>query len=199
MSDSVHRAVLDHDLDTLARLLAAGGDPNELYEDCAPLHNAIGDIEAVALLLRHGADPNIWTGDHYATPLLTAFFEKEREAILMLLAAGADPNVRSGEGDVPISMCVGRGDLKMAATLLRAGAAKTIEECPGDGTGANALGHAAALLDLEMIRLLLAWGASITAWDIDRRTARERLPERTEENAEKWDLALELLSPKSSV
>jgi len=203
MSDSVHRAVLDHDLDTLARLLAAGGDPNERYEVCAPLHNAIGeledggDIEAIALLLRHGADPNIWTTEHGATPLLFAVSDGRQDVVLMLLAAGADPNVRSDVGDVPISICVVRGDLKMAATLLRAGAAKTIEECPGDGTGCNALGHAAARLDLDMIRLLLTWGASITAWDIDRRTARERLPERTEENAEKWDLALELLSPKS--
>lgn len=202
MSANLHHAIEAHDLDTLARLLAAGDEPNELHGDWAPLHNAVGeledggDIEAVALLLRHGADPNIWDVDHGITPLLTALFGGHRDAALLLLAAGADPNVRSDVGDVPISMCVERGDLKMAATLLRAGAAKTIEECPGDGTGANALGHAAALLDLEMIRLLLAWGASITAWDIDRRTARERLPERTEENAEKWDLALELLSPK---
>ncbi len=198
MSDKLYRAVLDHDLDTLARLLAAGDEnPNELHGDCAPLHEAIGDIEAVALLLRHGADPNIWTGDHYATPLLTAFLEEDQDAALMLLAAGADPNVRSNEGDVPIAMCVARGDLKMAATLLRAGAAKSIEECPGDGTGMNALGYAACLLNIEMIKLLLAWGASTTAQDIDRLTARERLPKRTEENAEKWDIALELLSPKS--
>ncbi|MBK9267009.1 MAG: ankyrin repeat domain-containing protein [Polyangiaceae bacterium] len=206
MSEKVHRAIKAHDLDTLARLLAAGDDPNERSTEqpqWSPLSAAIyevtegGDIEAVALLLRHGANCNAWEGNRDATPLLRALWDGHRDAALMLLAAGADPNVRSDVGDVPISMCVVRGDLKMAATLLRAGAAKTIEECPGDGTGCNALGHAAALLDIEMIRLLLAWGASITAWDIDRRTARERLPERTEENAEKYDLALELLSPKS--
>ncbi len=202
MSNSVHRAVLDHDLDTLAQLLAAGGDPNELYEVCAPLHNAVGeledggDIEAIALLLRHGADPNMWTTDHGATPLLMAFFEEEREAALMLLAAGADPNVRSDLGEIPLLMCAERGDLKMAATLLRAGATKTIEATGGD-SGMKALGYAACRLDLEMIRLLLAWGASTTTRDVDRRTARERLPKRTDENAEKWDLASELLSPKS--
>jgi ankyrin repeat protein len=199
MSDKLHLAVLDHDLDTLARLLAAGDDPNKFNGDFAPLHDAVDDIEAVALLLRHGADPNIWDAHHGVTPLLTALFEERRDTALMLLAAGADPNVRSDEGDVPISMCVVRGDLKMAATLLRAGAAKTIEECPGDGTGMNALGHAACRLDLEMIRLLLAWGASITMHDIDRRTARERLPERTDENGEKWDLSFKLLSPTSAV
>jgi ankyrin repeat protein len=196
MSAQLHRAILDNDLDTLARLLAAGEDPNERRGDCAPLHEAIGDIEAVALLLRHGADPNIWTADHGATPLLMAFFEEEREAALMLLAAGADPNVRSDLGEIPLLMCAERGDLKMAATLLRAGATKTIEATGGD-SGMKALGYATYRLDIEMIRLLLAWGASISTCDVDRRTARERLPKRTDENAEKWDLAFELLSPKS--
>jgi ankyrin repeat protein len=201
MSANLHQAILAHDLDTLARLLAAGDNPNELSRVCAPLHDAVseledgdGDIEAVALLLRHGADPNIWDADHSVTPLLYAVFNGHRDVALMLLAAGADPNVRSDEGDVPISFCVERGDLKMVAALLRAGATKSMGESTTP-TGMNALGWAAYRLDLEMIRLLLAWGASLTAWDVDRCTAQERLPDRTEENAEKWDLAFKLLSP----
>jgi hypothetical protein len=74
------------------------------------------------------------------------------------------------------------------------GAAKTIEESHHFACK-TALGIAANRLDIEMIRLLLAWGASITAHDVDYYTARERLPPRTEENAEKWDLALKMLSP----
>lgn len=108
--------------------------------------------------------------------------------------AGADPNVRSDEGDIPLFMCVERGDLKMAATLLRAGAAKTIEESTSP-TGMNALGRAVAHLNIDMIRLLIAWGAFITTRDVDRRLPRDLLPPRTEENAEKWDLALKMLSP----
>jgi ankyrin repeat protein len=205
MSADLHRAIRAHDLDTLARLLTAGDDPNGLATErprWRPLHAAIneiedgGDVEAVALLLRHGADCDLWDADHDATPLLMALFRGQRDAALMLLAAGADPNVRGSEGDIPLSWCVEQGDLKMAATLLRAGAAKTIEESGGP-MGMNALGRAADRLDIEMIRLLLAWGASITARDVDRYTARERLPERTEENAEKVDLALALLSPRS--
>ena len=84
----------------------------------------------------------------------------------------------------------------MAATLLRAGATKTIEECAGGGAGMKALGWAAYRLDIDMNKLLLNWSASTTSRDVDRCTARERLPERTEDNAEKWDIALELLSPK---
>src|SRR6185436_8213150 len=127
MSTELHRAIDVHDLDTLARLLAAGHDPNELHEGWAPLHNAVEDIEAVALLLRHGADPNVWDAHHGETPLLTALFGGLRDAALMLLAAGADPNVRSDEGDIPLALCAKEGDLKMVATLLRAGAAKTID------------------------------------------------------------------------
>jgi len=204
MSDKLHLAVLNHDLDTLARQLAAGDDPNELYEDCAPLHNAVGefedgrDIEVVALLLRHGADPNIWTAHHSATPLLFAVIDGRRDVALMLLAAGADPNVRGDEGEIPLCICVERRDLKMAAMLLRAGAAKTIEESAGGGAGMKALGYAAYGLDIEMIRLLLAWGASITIEDVDRRLPVKLLPPRTDENAEKWDLAFKLLSPTLS-
>ncbi|MBK9263621.1 MAG: ankyrin repeat domain-containing protein [Polyangiaceae bacterium] len=196
MSAELHRAIDNHDLDTLARLLAAGHDPDELGEGWAPLHNAMGDLEAVALLLRHGANPNVWDRDRYVTPLLTALFGGYRDAALMLLAAGADPNVKNCVGDFPLLMCAERGDLKMAATLLRAGATKTMEESGGCGAGMKALGYAAFRLDIEMIRLLLAWGASITMQDVDRRLPLDLLPERTAENAEKYDLALELLSPK---
>ena len=207
MSADLHRAIQAHDLDSLARLLAAGDDPNELDTkdpQFSPLQAAIdeiefgGDIKAVALLLQHEANSNLWNGHHTTTPLLHALLYGQREAALMLLAAGADPNVKSEEGDTPLALSVKEGDLKMAETLLRAGAAKTID----DSTGLEwrtALGHAAYRLDLEIIRLLLTWGASIDATDSDRCTARERLPDRTDENAVTWDLAFKLLSPMSSV
>jgi ankyrin repeat protein len=205
LSANLHLAIKAHDLNTLARLLAAGDDPNECSTEqppwsplCAAIYEITdgGDIEAVALLLRHGANCNASELNRDARPLLRALWDGQRDAVLMLLAAGADPNVRSDEGEVPISMCVEQGDLKMAATLLRAGATKSMGESTTP-TGRNALGHAAYRLDLEMIRLLLAWGASLTAWDVDRCTAQERLPDRTEENAETWDLAFKLLSPTS--
>lgn len=203
MSVNLHRAIKTHDLELLAKLLAAGSDPNERSAEqppWSPLCAAIfettngGDIEAVALLLRHGADCNAWELNQDATPLLRALWDVNYDAALLLLAAGADANVRGDEGDVPISICAERGDLKMAATLLRAGAAKSMEESTTP-TGMNALGHAANRLDIEMIKLLVAWDASLTNRDVDRRTARERLPERTEENAAKWDMAFDLLSP----
>jgi uncharacterized protein len=205
MSVNLHHAIKAHDLDLLAKLLAAGNDPNERSVEqppWSPLCAAIfettngGDIEAVALLLRHGANCNAWELNQDATPLLRALWDANYDAALLLLAAGANPNVRGDEGDVPISICTERGDLKMAATLLRAGATKSIEESTTP-TGRNAFGHAAHRLDIEMIKLLLSWGASLTNRDVDRRTPRDCLPPRSAENAQIWDQAFELLSPQS--
>ncbi len=205
MSADLHRAIEAHDLDTLAKLLAAGHDPNALlagWPGWSPLDAAIneieegGAVEAVALLLRHGADCDIQFADYAGTPLATAVFRGQRAAALMLLAAGADPNISSGEEGNLLAWCAQEGDLKMVATLLRSGAARTIDRVGGEGA-MNALGYAANCLDIEMLTLLLASGASIERTDGDHRTAWHRLPKRTDENAEKWDLAFELLSPKS--
>ncbi len=105
MSVNLHHAIKAHDLDSLARLLAGGADPNELdaeWPGWSPLEAAIdeldngGDIEAIALLLRHGADCNLRYADYSATPLMMSVFRGQRAAALMLLAAGANPNDHRG-------------------------------------------------------------------------------------------------------
>src|SRR5262249_9685610 len=142
MSPDLHRAIKAHDLDTLARLLAAGDEPNELSTEWPgwnPLKAAIneiedgGDVEAVALLLRHGANCELRHAPYAGTPLAMALFRGHRDAALMLLAAGADPNAWGGEDGTLLAWCAQQGDLNMVATLLRAGAAKTIDGVGGDG------------------------------------------------------------------
>ena len=96
MGTNLHRAIEAHDLETLARLLAAGDDPNALLPEWpgwSPLDAAIneledgGDVEAVALLLRHGARCDLQHRDSTGTPLAMAIFCGHREAALMLLMA----------------------------------------------------------------------------------------------------------------
>lgn len=200
MSDSsaLFEAIEAHDLDRLARLLADGTDPNAVKKTpphWPPLHEAIneledgGSIEALALLLRHGADvEGVW-GD---TPLLVALYRAQLQAVWLLLASGAQTNVRGPEGDSPLRWAVEHGDLSTAATLLRFGAQATIDEC-GAPTGASALGLAAKRLDIPMIKLLLQSGANPSALDADHLTARGRLPARTSENATTRDEAERLL------
>lgn len=79
--------------EVLAMLLAAGADPNQRgNNDYTALHVAAvrNDIRAVALLLRHGADPHAWTRiDELETPLEVATRAGAYAAATSLEAAGA--------------------------------------------------------------------------------------------------------------
>jgi ankyrin repeat protein len=201
---ALFEAIEAHDLDRLASLLARGGDPDMPKPSpphWCPLHAAIeqlkegGSFEALALLLRFGANVEGCGGD---TPLLMALYRAQPHAVEVLLTRGANTNVRGPEGDSPLRVCAERGDVAMAATLLRCGATATINAAGGPA-GASALGIAAMRLDTQMITLLLRWGADPEARDADRCTARDRFPPRTSENAQRWDEADALLRPSSPV
>lgn len=186
MTEALRNAIDARDVERLAELLAAGADPNaKSLHGFTPLQAAVdelealsesepgGPIEAVVLLLRHGADVNGWDQSRTSTPLLAAVMIKHIEAVRILLAAGADPNVRGNEGDSPLRSCADNGLLEMARLLLHCGASKTIDE-GGGSTGKNALGFAATRLDVEMVRLLLAHGANPQARDLDKMTPLDR-------------------------
>lgn len=196
MSDALLEAIQARDVHRLAGLLAAGADPNEDGNSRYgggrefPLHAAIGELEAfgdldpggpepagpidaVVLLLRHGATVKGWDPSVEGDPLLMAVLIKHTEAVRLLLGAGADPNVCDNEGTSPLRVCAQEGLLEMARLLLHCGADKTIDEA-GGSAGMNALGWAATRFDVEMVRLLLAHGANPQARDLDRMTPLDR-------------------------
>lgn len=201
MSTELFEAIEKHDLDRLSALLSGGADPNASkpeWPGWPALHAAInqleegGPIEALLLLLRHGASANGPSTPQDAPPLLMALFRNQPEAVRLLLAAGADPNLAGSEGDSPLRWCVEQGDRAMAAMLLRCGARRTLDE-PGGPSGMTALGLAARRLDIPMLELLLQAGAAPEALDADRRTARQHLPPRSPENSQAWEAAVALL------
>lgn len=201
MSSALFEAIEAYDLEQLATLLDAGADPNALkpeWPGWCPIHAAVnvledgGPLEAVILLLRHGALVDGVDSRDDATPLLMALFRQQPEAARIFLAAGADPNFRGGEGDSPLRVAVEQGDLAMAALLLRCGATRTIDEA-GGLKFMTALGLAASRLDLPMLELLLKAGADPEV-ERDWRTARQCLPPREPHNAQDWDAAAALLA-----
>ena len=182
MSEALFEALDKHDVDRLAKLLAAGEDPNQPLASSrgfSPLQLAVwelealsesepgGSIDAVVLLLRYGAVVEGNARRDVTSPLLTAVDINHLECVRILLAAGADPNIRGEEGDSPLCLCAQNRLLEMARLLLQCGADKTIDGS-GGMAGMNAMGYATSNLDLDMMRLLLAYGADPQLSDVDR-------------------------------
>jgi ankyrin repeat protein len=94
----------------------------------SPLHNALAplfeavDIQAIARLLKEGADPNL-PDDNGFSPLHFAAQQSLPEAARILLDAGADPNIKDSFGNTPLARagCTARG-VEVVRMLLQAGA-----------------------------------------------------------------------------
>lgn len=199
MSDALLEAIQTRDVKRISALLTSGADPNKpgksLYGkggDVQPLNAAIwelrargavspygpvpaGSLDAVVLLLRHGAKVKDWNVNKEGGLLFLAVLDNHIELARLLLAAGADPNVCDEEGYSPLRICAQKGYLEMARLLLLCGATKTIHEAGGGGSDFNALGMAAYSLNVEMVRLLLTHGADPNVEDIDCRTVFDSL------------------------
>ena len=140
MSDELIDAIERHDITRLADLLKAGADPNfdpPSQPSWVPLKLAVseiddgGPIDAVVLLLRHGARVDGLGDSSGVTPLLVAAMYGLVDAARLLLAAGADPNARDDEGDSPLRLAVEKRNHPLAALLLRCGADRTIHDSGG--------------------------------------------------------------------
>lgn len=59
-------------------------------------------LNFLALLLQHGADPNIAVYEYGTTPLHHAILKNDVDAVKLLLNFGADANLRQGDGIAPI-------------------------------------------------------------------------------------------------
>ena len=107
-------AVKKDDAVVLEKLLERGGiDLNKIEIETSPLLFSARSLNAVEVLLKHGADPN--GKDANGTPVLANFcgggLKDETAIVRALLKAGADPNARHGENDMTALMGEGSADV----------------------------------------------------------------------------------------
>ncbi len=82
-----------------------------------------GHAEAIAELVRAGADPDLRdSGPNGWTPLHHAVHKNQPGSVRALLAAGADVNGRSDNGLTPLMLAAVQGEAEIVEELLAAGA-----------------------------------------------------------------------------
>lgn len=139
---SIHEAASRGDLEELSRLLSQ--DPglvhhrDRRFHDCTPLCQAVirGQLQAVQLLIDHGADVNAGVTRRGAgTVLVQACAHGNRDVALLLLARGADPVKDDSSRAGALKAAAYGGDEEIVRALLRSGVCD-VDGCSGNGRSA---------------------------------------------------------------
>jgi len=182
-STALIRAVKFGELEAVEALLAGGASP-EIGDrhDVRPLHFAAsrGEAAIARVLLSAGAPVDAAELVEGHTPLHRAALAGRDDTAAVLLEAGADPNagLRFGGPSPALEVAIGQSYVEVARLLIEAGA--DVEQ--KDAFGRSPLHQVLQLAhedDPELVRWLLAAGASRAVRDDDGLTvvesARERL------------------------
>jgi hypothetical protein len=138
---------------TLAEAPARATTPDEDGEQPIHLAAQCGQVEAIKLLLQHGADPGVRC-DGGGTPLMMAVNTGQRASVECLLDAGADVDDPDDRGVTPLHYAVSLGDQAMAEVLLARGAQPNFK----DAAGRTSLDLAAASSPSTLVTMLKARG-----------------------------------------
>lgn len=128
-----------------------------------------GDAASLTLLLSNGAAVNARARNGW-TALTLASARGFDRIVTTLLDRGADPNIADIYGWTPLMRAVHADHADAVHALL---ASTRVDVGATDDTGKTALHHAAAIGSVELVRALLARGASIRERDRDGRTAHD--------------------------
>jgi ankyrin repeat protein len=148
-------ALRDGDRQRFEQILAASPEAADrrAVGGSTPLMYAVlyGDVEAMRVMLDHGADPNV-ANDAGATALMWAISDEGKTALL--LDYGADPNAVAEDRATPLSIAAARvGSSRVVTLLLDYGASPNV--------GGQALAQAANAGDPDVFRLLVQHGADL--------------------------------------
>jgi ankyrin repeat protein len=184
-ADRWYGAIRDNNLNAVESLAKSGSVNEKDKRGSTPLMHAaaFGSIEAMRILLVHGADVNA-RNDFGATALMWAIGDQEKARLLV--ANGADVNARSKMGKTPLLLAAANdGASGTVKLLLDHGAAMAVR----DDMQSTALLAAAYANDLATIRLLLDRGDAVNEHSANGMTPLMRAAQNGNLKAVEWLLA----------
>ncbi len=121
-----HGPALFHaeDPEMIEYLISLGADVNQMSNRGTVLSRAAsdGDAPLVALLLSHGADPELADEQWGRTPLHKAIAEEHEDVAVMLIEHGADIQARDNRQRTPLHLAAQAGSLALVSMLIEHGA-----------------------------------------------------------------------------
>ncbi len=156
----IHAAIASNDLAQVHEWLDIGVDieqPDYYGDRPLSLAAAFGNAEIVALLLKNGAHPDLYSLS--LPPLAEAMYRGHFNVMQTLIAATADVNVTLWEGDSLLMIAVGMGNAELVSLLIEAGAQVNAANQDGD----TALIIAARCGHLNITQILIDAGADVDA------------------------------------
>jgi cytohesin len=169
LGELLSQKATDNESDALARLLAAGADPNARdSHGKAALHAAAvaGHPTTLLALLDAGADVDARDA-RQRTPLAHATYRRRLDCLRILLSRGADPNALDEDGASVVDIALKAGSDDCASELIKAGGSAS----SADDGGAARLRAAACAGDACLIERLIKAGLRPDACADDGRTA----------------------------
>ncbi len=157
----LERAIRDGNLLAVRRVLASGASAyRRTPSGSSPLAVAcsLGHRALAALLIEHGADPNV-ADDRGFTPLHWAAFKDGPDLVELLLDRQAEVNARTSTGATALHQAAASGNVHSIDLLLAAGARVN----DADQEGATPLYRALVAGHLDAAERLHAAGADWTA------------------------------------
>ena len=135
---------------------------NEVGHYTTPLKMASekGHLELVKILLKHGADINLTTGDYGYTALMFASKYDHRKIVKILLENGADVNIQNRNGFTALIFASEHTNVQVVKMLLDYKADVNIQENNGDTALTTSICHEKPGT-ITIVELLLEHGADV--------------------------------------
>lgn len=163
-----------NDIAGVRKLIDLGADINLPYYDKTPLGYAVqeGNVEIVNLLLEKGADPNTEFDNHSLLifainqEIKTDKTQKFEITRLLVEKGKADLDISSSEGDTPLHIAAGYGNLKLVQSFVEHGADINAK----DENDQTPLHKAAIGWNLDVVKFLVHHGANLNSKDDNGQT-----------------------------